>query len=235
MTGPKDAAESPLRVGVAIPAAGSGRRMGGARKAFLELNGEPLLVHALRPFLEDERVVAVVVALAAEDVAARTDWITELDDRVRVVAGGATRTESVRKSLQALPADVDVIAVHDAARPLVTAYTVRRCIDLARTGVGAVAGCPAVDTMKRVDRERLVVETPDRTTLWHAHTPQVFPASLLLHAYESGEPETDDAALVERLGARIVMVDGGAANIKVTRPEDVAIAEAILRARSADA
>lgn len=222
-----------VRVGVAVPAAGSGQRMGGARKPFLELAGEPVLAHSLRPFLADTRVVAVVVALSDEDAGSPPAWLTGLDPRIRVVAGGATRAASVRNALAALPGDVDVVAVHDAARPLVTAQVVGRCIDVAAAGEGAVAGCPAVDTMKEVDPEGRIVATPERRRLWHAHTPQAFPAQTLRRAY-GGElaGATDDASLVEREGLTVRMVDGGASNLKVTRVEDLAVAETILRRRS---
>ena len=204
--------------------------MGGARKVFLELAGEPVLAHALRPFLADPRVTSVVVALAADDAADPPGWLLALDARVGVVAGGATRTESVRAALEALPAGVDVIAVHDGARPLVAPVTVGAAIDLAAGGVAAVVGCPAVDTIKRVDARGEVVETPERSTLWHAHTPQVFPAALLRDAYADASAEgTDDAALVERGGARVAMVDGGRYNLKVTHPGDLVLAEAMLR------
>ena len=221
------------RVGVAVPAAGSGRRMGGVRKPFLELAGEPVLVHSLRPFLREPRVVAVVVALGAEDAAHPPAWLTELDDRVAVVSGGASRGDSVRMAIAALPDDVDVIAVHDAARPLVTDSVVSACIDEAASGRGAVAGSPAIDTMKRVDRDGVIVATPDRAELWHAHTPQVFPADLLRAAYTAYDgAATDDAALVENAGGRVRMIDDGGWNLKVTRPGDVAVAEAIVRERA---
>jgi 2-C-methyl-D-erythritol 4-phosphate cytidylyltransferase len=226
-----DGPARPTRVGVAVPAAGSGQRMGGARKPFLHLAGEPVLVHGLRPFLQDARVRVVVVALASADAADPPEWLSGLDERVGIVAGGESRTESVRKALAALPEDLDVIAIHDAARPLVTARTVAACIDLAASGTGAVAGCPAVDTMKRVDAAGLVVDTPERAALWHAHTPQVFPAAVVRAAYASGAAGTDDAALVEASGAPVRMVDDGGSNIKVTRASDIAIAEAILRER----
>ncbi|HIN77209.1 MAG TPA: 2-C-methyl-D-erythritol 4-phosphate cytidylyltransferase [Gemmatimonadetes bacterium] len=234
MIGPEESGESAIRVGVAVPAAGSGLRMGGTRKAFMELDGEPLLMRALRPFLNDHRVVTVVVSLAPEDADEVPGWITTLDDRVTVVKGGATRTESVRNAVRVLPTDLDIIAIHDAARPLVTSATVRECIDVADTGICAVAGCQVIDTMKFVDEEFQVVETPDRNLLWHAHTPQVFPADLLRRAYESGKVGTDDAALLEPLGVRVQMVDDGGMNIKVTQPEDMVIARAILRLQSAD-
>lgn len=218
------------RVGVAIPAAGSGRRMGGVRKPFLELAGEYVLVRALRPFLADERVERIVVALAPADAASPPGWLMELDPRIRVVPGGETRGASVARCLEAIPGGVQVIAVHDAARPLVADEVVRRCLDVAATGVGAVAGCPAVDTMKVVDEGRHIRSTPDRSTLWHAHTPQAFPAGALRRAYGSGETgATDDAALVEGQGVRIRMIDDGALNPKITRPGDLAVGEAILR------
>lgn len=222
-------AEVPSRVGVAVPAAGVGRRMGGLRKPFLELAGEPLLVHALKPFLSDTRVVAIVVALSEEDAAAPPGWLLDLDARISVVRGGDSRTASVRRAIDALPDSVGVIAVHDAARPLVSSEVVARCIDIAVGGEGAVAGCPAVDTIKEVDGDLLVVDTPDRARLWQAQTPQVFPAELARRAYASADVEaTDDSALVERLGARVRMVDAGRGNLKVTRAEDVPLAEAYL-------
>jgi 2-C-methyl-D-erythritol 4-phosphate cytidylyltransferase len=206
--------------------------MGGVRKPFLELDGEAALLHALRPFLSDARVVAIAVALAPEDAEHPPPWTASLDPRVRLLRGGSTRTRSVRAALAALPGDLDVIAVHDAARPLVSPDVVARCIDAAAGGLGAVAGCPAVDTLKRVDASRYVVETPDRSTLWQAQTPQVFPAALLRAAYADPTREgTDDAALVERVGGRVLMIDAGPLNLKVTRPEDVIVAEAVLRSR----
>jgi 2-C-methyl-D-erythritol 4-phosphate cytidylyltransferase len=210
--------------------------MGGVRKPFLELAGEPVLLRALRPFLDDPRVVGVVVALSADQAASPPDWLRALGPRVVVAPGGATRSQSVRAAIAALPAELDVIAVHDAARPLVTSEVVASCIDLALEGFGAVAGCPAVDTLKRVGTDGAVIETPDRASLWHAQTPQAFPAHVLRSAYADPTAEgTDDAALIERAasGTVVRMVDAGPFNLKVTRPLDVTLAEAILRSREA--
>jgi len=234
VSAPQEPGETSLHVGVVVPAAGSGIRMGGARKPFLELDGEPLLLHALRPFLKDDRVVTVVVSLAPQDVDKIADWIRRLDDRIKLVEGGVNRTESVRNAVSVLPTTLDVIAIHDAVRPLVTSAIVGECIDLATTGVCAVAGCPVIDTIKRVNEEFQVLETADRNVLWHAHTPQVFPANLLRKAYESGEVGTDDAMLLESFGARLQMVDDGGTNIKVTRPADLIIAQAILGLQCGD-
>ena len=145
------------------------------------------------------------------------------------MTGGATRTESVRRALAALPEDLDVIAVHDAARPFVTQSVVHRCLDLAATGVGAVAGTPAVDTIKHVDGEGFVIDTPARETLWHAQTPQAFPAGALRRAYfEGGSVGTDDSALLEATGLAVRMVDAGPRNTKITHPDDLPLGEAML-------
>lgn len=225
------------RVGVAIPAAGMGRRMGGARKPFLQLAGEPLLVHALRPFLAAPGVEAVVVAVAPDDVEAAREWVPGLDARIRLVAGGATRADSVARAVEALPEGVEVILVHDAARPLVTRETVLRCIQVAASGEGAVAGWPATDTLKEVDGEGRVLRTPDRSRIWHAQTPQGFPAGVLrdvLADPEARRQATDDASLVEAAGFPVRMVEGSAGNLKVTRPADLPMAEHILARRRKD-
>ncbi len=223
---------SPVRAGVAVPAAGSGQRMGGRRKQFLELAGEPVLLRSLRPFLDHGSVVAVVVALPPEDVPSPPEWLVA-DERVRVVAGGATRGDSVLAALEALPSDVDIILVHDGARPLVTPEIIDRCIAEASKGWGAVAGWPLEDTVKEVDISGQVARTLDRHRIWRAQTPQAFPRAMLLEAYrrarEAGTQATDDAALVEAAGGRVVMVEGSRANLKVTRPEDLWWAETLLR------
>jgi 2-C-methyl-D-erythritol 4-phosphate cytidylyltransferase len=222
------------RVGVVVPAAGHGARMGGARKAFLEIAGEPVLLHALRPFLAEPRVVSVIAVLPPQSAASAPDWLMRLDARIRVVGGGETRSQSVRAGVGSLPADLDAIAVHDAARPLVEPSVVSACIDLALAGFGAVAGCPAVDTLKRVDGGRRVLETADRASIWQAQTPQVFPAEALRRAYADASAEaTDDAALVERFvkNVAVTMVDAGTTNLKITRPADVLLAEAVLEGR----
>lgn len=220
------------RVGVAVPAAGSGRRLGGVKKTFLTLEGEPVLSRALRPFLASEDVVAVVVALAPEDAEEPPLWLTDLNPRVSLTVGGATRRDSVWAALEALPVECEVIAVHDGARPLVSPEVVRRCIEVASEGIGAVAGIRAVDTMKRVDAEGFVLETPVRSSLWNAQTPQVFPREVLVDAYRRAReldlPATDDSELVEACGGRVRMVESSPRNLKVTRPGDLDVARLLL-------
>ncbi|MFC1660709.1 2-C-methyl-D-erythritol 4-phosphate cytidylyltransferase [Gemmatimonadota bacterium] len=219
-------------VGVAIPAAGIGRRMGGIRKPFLELAGKPVLFRSMAPFLDHPRVVAVAVALGSEDRDEPPDWLARLSPRVRLVEGGSTRGESVRHALDALADSVEIVAIHDAARPLLTREIVDRCLAAVRPGRGAVAGWPAVDTLKEVEVGDRIVGTPDRGRIWHAHTPQVFPIGLAQEAYrraeEDGVTNTDDSALVERIGGEVVMVPGSRFNLKITTPEDLAVAELLV-------
>ncbi|MFH1762917.1 MAG: 2-C-methyl-D-erythritol 4-phosphate cytidylyltransferase [Gemmatimonadota bacterium] len=220
-------------LGVAIPAAGTGTRMGGVRKPFVELCGEPLLLHSLRPFLEHPQVHAVAIALGEEDFLDPPEWLGELGSRVLLVRGGASRGESVWAALQALPSWVELVAVHDAARPLVTRSIIDRCLREVRGTRGAVAGWPAVDTLKRVGEGERVAETLPRDEVWHAQTPQIFPREMIFRAYEeaalTGVSNTDDSALVERAGGEVVMVRGSPFNLKVTRSEDLALAEYFLR------
>jgi 2-C-methyl-D-erythritol 4-phosphate cytidylyltransferase len=214
------------RAAAVIPAGGAGRRMGGVRKQYMELAGSPVLLHALRPFLDHPAVDTVVVALPAEDVA---DPPLFLPTGVTVVAGGAERGDSVRLALEAVPESADIVLIHDAARPLLTRDLLDRTIEAAATGIGAVAAVPLPDTLKQVDGDGFVRGTVDRTGLWLAQTPQAFPRRMIVDAYARAQADdvvaTDDAALVERYGGRVVVVHGSARNLKVTTPEDLRIAE----------
>ena len=229
---PSNSGEGEFTVGVVVPAAGSGRRMGGLAKSFLELSGEPILMRALRPFLKHSGVREVVVSLPTPDAESPPAWLIESDQRIRVAVGGETRRDSVWAGLQALSGTLDVAVIHDGVRPLVSGDVVDRCIGLAGRGVGGVAGVPAVDTIKEVDGDLRVLATPDRSRLWHAQTPQAFPLELIMDAYhrafKEDVPATDDASLVERVGGQVVMVESSGKNLKITRPEDLDLAELML-------
>lgn len=223
---------------VVIAAGGAGERMRGVRKQYLELAGEPVLARAVRPFLELEAVQQVVVALPAQDAVSPPSWLEGLDARLVIVAGGRTRSESVARGLAAVTEEVDVLLVHDAARPLVTAEIVRRVLDAAARGVGVVAAVPVSDTIKEVDAAGRIVGTPPRERLWRAQTPQGAPRRMLVEAYQRAAQEgvdaTDDAALLERYGGTVIVVPGAEDNVKVTHAADVIVAEALLRARAAE-
>jgi 2-C-methyl-D-erythritol 4-phosphate cytidylyltransferase len=205
--------------------------MGGAagtRKQYLEIDGEPVLLRALRPFLAHPGIVEVVVVLPADDLADPPRWLLDLP--VTRVAGGAERGDSVWNGLAALSADVGLVLVHDGARPFVAREVIDRVLARAPEG-GALAAVPAIDTLKEVDGAGRVVATVDRARIWHAQTPQGFPVATLRAAYERARREgwrgTDDASLCERCGVPIVVVEGSRDNLKITTPADLPVARAI--------
>lgn len=221
----------PSRAAAVIVAGGAGRRIGGElRKQYLEVAGEPILLRALRPFLLHPGVGAVVVVLPADDAARPPAWLAELP--VRVVAGGEERGDSVWNGLLATPEEAPVVLVHDGARPFVTAEVIGRVLEAARTGP-VIAAVPVADTIKEVGPDGVVRATPERSRLWQAQTPQGFPRGLLLDAHRRARGEgfraTDDAAVCERYGIPVRVVEGAAENLKVTRPADLAVAEALAR------
>ena len=218
-----------------VPAAGEGVRLGAeGPKALVPLAGEPLVVHALRALRASEVVDRVVVvgpppALDELTAALPGDWI----DWARVVAGGAVRQASVAAGLETLSDGHELVLVHDAARALVPPGVVIRVVDALLAGAPAVIPVvPMSDTVKRVSEGR-VLETVDRTSLYAVQTPQGFRRDVLVaaHASTTESEATDDAGLVERSGGEVCVVDGDAEAFKITRPVDLALAEAVLRAR----
>jgi 2-C-methyl-D-erythritol 4-phosphate cytidylyltransferase len=221
-----------MKVGAIIPAAGSGTRMGGARKPFLQLAGKPLLQHCLEAFFQIDSVRYIVVALPADESNQRPPWLT--DSRVTLVPGGAHRADSVRAGLSALPDDVDVVVVHDAARPLVTPELIMRVLEAVSQRVSATVAVPVTDTLHQVDDNQGILATPPRSRFWRAQTPQAFPRQALELAYarnEDASTATDEAGLVARSGCSVKVVPGEDWNIKITTPEDLVLAEATLRKR----
>ena len=221
-----------MKAAAIIPAAGSGERMGGTRKAFLELAGRTLLQHCLDSFFRAPSIAHIAVVVPADSLAELPDWLQ--DPRISVVGGGAQRADSVRAGLAALPADVDVIVVHDAARPLVTAEMIERVVECAAGGVSATIALQVTDTLHRVDAREQIVETPDRAEFWRAQTPQAFPRDALESAYahvRNISGATDEAGLVAHAGLPVRVLPGEVWNLKITTPEDVELAQAALARR----
>lgn len=222
-----------------VPAAGRGERLGaGTPKALRSLGGVPMLVHSVRAMSRVRGVDLIIVAAPAGQV----DEVRALlagtvpDADVTVVAGGDTRQESVARSLIAMPADVSIVLVHDAARPLVPAEVVERVIAAVRQGDPAVIPVlPMVDTIKQVDDRGGVIATPDRAGLRAVQTPQGFARDVLQRAHASAQVDdaSDDAGLVERLGVPVRTVTGHEEGFKITRPLDLVLAEAVLAQRRA--
>jgi 2-C-methyl-D-erythritol 4-phosphate cytidylyltransferase len=222
-----------------IPAAGLGLRLGGeAPKALREVGGESLLVHAVRGLSAATAVglscFVVAVPAGTEDVVAKQLDPYVGDAELRIVAGGAERTDSVRAALDLVPVDgIDCVLVHDAARSFVPVAVIERVVAAVRAGSPAVVPViPVTDTIKRIGPGGEVVETPDRSALVAVQTPQGFDPELLRRAHSlDGAGATDDAMLCERLGVTVQTVEGSEDAFKVTRPRDLLLAEWILAER----
>jgi 2-C-methyl-D-erythritol 4-phosphate cytidylyltransferase len=216
-----------------IAAAGAGTRMASDRpKQFLLLAGTPVIFHTLKPFEECESIHEVVVVLPAAESAGFLSMAERYGLRkiARVVPGGATRAESVRRGLVSV-GSAEIVAVHDGVRPFVTVAEISSTIAAAQADGAAILVGPVTDTIKQVSDET-VVNTLDRSVLRRALTPQCFRYELLRRAYERADVNdpslTDESALVEQLGHRVTVVEGSARNIKITTAEDLAVAEAFL-------
>ena len=220
-------------VGVVIVAGGSGSRTGGSElKQFRWVAGKPALLHSVQAFMARADVALVVVVLPKAYAADPPPWLFQCDvERLLVSTGGTERHESVINGLEDLPEHIAIAVVHDAARPLVTDDTISRVIAEARKGHGAIAALPVVDTLKEVDADGRIIRTVDRTHLWRAQTPQAFPRELLERAHIAARADrvgaTDDAALLERLGLPVVVVQGSERGMKITTEADFARADAI--------
>lgn len=217
-----------MTVGAVVPAAGAGTRLGpGSPKALRLLAREPLLVHAVRRLRTCPSVGPVVVVAPPAAVAEVEDLLAAFD--AVVVAGGAERADSVRLGVAALPPEVDLVLVHDAARALVPVAVVEAVVASLRAGHPAVVPVVGLsDTVKRVMGDA-VVETLPRSDLVAAQTPQGFAREVLQRAHAAVKLATDDASMVEAIGVKVLTVPGSALAFKVTHPLDLALAEAVLR------
>lgn len=224
-----------MTVAALVLAAGRGERLGaGVPKAFVPLAGRPLLLHTLTALAcvpELDWIVPVVAASDRPRLEALAPDLAAIPKLAPAVTGGAERQDSMRAGLAALPADVTLVAVHDAARPFVLPSDVRRVLEAAREIGAALLAVPVTDTIKRVRGGR-VVDTPLRSECWAAQTPQAFRVALLREALAKaladGVVATDDVQLVERLGLPVAVVEGDPGNVKITRSEDLTLAAARL-------
>lgn len=219
-----------------IAAAGAGKRMGRTcNKVFLNLDGQPILAHSVSRIAECPEIDKIIVVAAPDEVLDITTLISKvrLGKAWQVVAGGSERQFSVMNALAVIPAEAKLILVHDGARPLIEPAAVASVIAAAKEHRAAGIAVPVKDTIKVADADGFAVDTPPRSKLWAIQTPQAFDASLLRQAYHAanavGFVGTDDAGLVERLGVTVKMVHGSYENLKITTPEDLIIAETLLR------
>ncbi|NJM61863.1 MAG: 2-C-methyl-D-erythritol 4-phosphate cytidylyltransferase [Oscillatoriales cyanobacterium RU_3_3] len=222
-----------------IPAAGSGRRMGSQRnKLLLSLLGKPLLSWTLAAAEASRQISWIGIMGQKEDFPDFQAILADLSltKPVELIQGGATRQESVYNGLRALPTEADRVLIHDGARCLATPDLFDRSAEALLTCQGLIVAIPVKDTIKVVDAAKIVQETPDRSNLWAAQTPQGFEVKLLKKCHEEGREKgwevTDDAALFEKCGLPVQIVEGEETNLKVTTPVDLSVAEFILRQRS---
>ncbi len=221
-----------------IAAAGSGRRMGAAgNKLLLEVAGRPVLAWTLDAALACEAIrwIGIVGQPVDADPIAAIVAAAQPDRPVEWILGGDTRQDSVSRGLAALPAGAEGVLIHDGARCLVEPELLERCVEAVAGGAAVIAATPVTDTIKQVDGSGTITATPDRSALWAAQTPQGFPVAQLREAHATATAEgwsvTDDAALFERLGLPVQVLQAPPSNIKLTTPFDLTIAEAVLAAR----
>jgi 2-C-methyl-D-erythritol 4-phosphate cytidylyltransferase len=227
-----------MRVNAVIVAAGEGKRMGGdLSKPLIALAGRPLILHTLDRFARSQ--VRKVILVVPEQQKQKFEKMVRADPQQKgldcvVESGGPRRQDSVRRGLNRLDEDCEVVVIHDGARPLVSPALIDRCVDLALEEGAAVVGVPVRDTIKVVSASLRVESTPPRDSLWEIQTPQAFRVETIREAHRRAEQDgveaTDDAMLVERLGRNVALIEGERNNLKITTPEDLVLAEALLRA-----
>ena len=227
------------KVTALVPAAGMGKRMGKAvAKQFLPLGGKPMLAHTLLAFQRSPEIDEIIPILSEEDMETCLRDVIEAFHLTKVktlVVGGKERQDSVYNGIGKLEKDAAVVLVHDGVRPFVTHEMIRECVESARRGECVAVGVPLKDTVKEVDSKGIVRQTLEHSRLWAIQTPQAFPVKVLRKAYDESYKNkvygTDDATLVERSGTKVRVLMGSYENIKITTPEDLMLAEEILKRR----
>lgn len=225
---------------VIIAAAGTGSRMkAGMNKQFIPMAGKPMLAHTLKAFQESEHIESIILVAGKDELCycrkeiIDTYGITKAD---KLIEGGKTRQESVYNGLKAVSPKCDIVLIHDGARPIVKPGLIKSCIEGAELYGAVTAGVPVKETVKVVSSENYVEYTPKRESIWVTQTPQAFRLELILKAHENalekGITGTDDAFLAELMGYKVKMIESYYENIKITTPEDLITAEAILRGKS---
>lgn len=224
---------------VVIPAAGQGKRMNaGKNKQFLKIDNEPLLIHTLRVFEEDLLCTEIILAVNKQEINQIQELINEynITKAVRIVEGGKERQQSVFEGLKVIEGN-PVVLIHDGARPFIRRAVIHQLVEVAYDKGAAVTGVPVKDTIKLVEQKQ-ITQTIDRSSLWSVQTPQAFHLEEIRYAHEKAERDgflgTDDASLMEYLNRPVEIVQGDYENLKITTPEDLLFAEAIIKKRKED-
>jgi len=229
--------EEILKISAIIVAAGKGRRMGkDYNKQYIILGDKPIVAHTLEVFEQNSLIDEIILVVGKDEIAlVKQDVIEKYNFKkvVSIIEGGNQRQDSVYNGLSAINNECDIVLVHDGARPFVTDNIIEEGINVANDAGACIAAVPVKDTIKVVNANMDVVNTPARETLWAIQTPQVFKYKLLMNAYEklqnSDMKVTDDAMLIEALGHTVKIINGSYENIKITTPEDLIVGEGILK------
>jgi len=229
--------EEILKTSAIIVAAGKGRRMGkDYNKQYIILGDKPIVAHTLEVFEQNSLIDEIILVVGKDEIAlVKQDVIEKYNFKkvVSIIEGGDQRQDSVYNGLRAVNNECDIVLVHDGARPFVTDNIIEEGINVVNEAGACIAAVPVKDTIKVVNANMDVVNTPARETLWAIQTPQVFKYKLIMNAYEklqnSDIKVTDDAMLIEALGHTVKIINGSYENIKITTPEDLIVGEGILK------
>lgn len=222
--------------GVVIVAAGTGSRMNmGINKQFIKLEGKEIIYYTIEKFYRNENIEDIVVVVKEEEAEFfRKEILDKYNFKnIKIAYGGKERQDSVYNGLKSLDKNCNIVLIHDGARPFVSDKIINKSIEEARENKAIVVGVPVKDTIKVIDNDNNIVDTPNRSLLWAVQTPQTFEYNLLIKSYEDAFKEnfygTDDAMLVERIGYKVKMVEGSYNNIKITTQEDLNLGNQILK------
>lgn len=223
-----------MSVEAIVPAAGSGTRMKAALpKPLLKIDGKPIIVHTLEALAKNRDIKRILVAVNKDNL----NRFKKVLGRYKIgkslvfVAGGLTRGDSVENCLKQVSGETDFVLIHDAVRPFISQALISRLIRDVKESRAIICGVPVKATIKKVTRQLIVAQTLDRENIWEIQTPQVFDKALLTEAYKryGNSSGTDDASLVEKMGQKVKVIEGSYFNIKITTPEDLVLARAILK------
>ncbi|RKY63518.1 MAG: 2-C-methyl-D-erythritol 4-phosphate cytidylyltransferase [Candidatus Latescibacterota bacterium] len=221
-----------MKVSVIVPAAGKSKRFGGEeKKIFAKIAGQCVFLRTLELFINREDVCQVILVVGKDDIdTIKTNYGDTLNKmNVEMVIGGATRTESVRNALVKVNDQADFVCVHDAVRPCVSQLWIDKVFEAADKYGSAILAHPIHETVKKVGKDNEIIQTVRRDDLWQAQTPQVFRKEILMRAYQNASGSADDdAALVEAIGEKVIIVPGDPRNIKITTREDLELAKAVI-------
>lgn len=223
-------------ISVVIAASGMGKRMNAdINKQYILLKGKPILAYTIEQFEKNEYIDEIIIVAREEEKQYCLEEVVKkynFSKVINIVSGGDERQDSVYEGLKAVNKSCSIVLIHDGVRPFIRDVDILNSIDAAIKYGSSVIGTRVKDTIKIVDRNNHIVDTPDRRILWAVQTPQTFSYELILKAYKHAKDEgfigTDDSMLVERLGHKVKIIEGSYANIKITTPEDLKLAELLL-------